>query len=587
MKNRFLPVFCWLVLSMFWSTPQMAQHINLRNNDEAISILHRLSMKYGLAEDMHLNLQPALRSETVVQARKLLENDSLQLDKRDIEDIQYIFDDNNEWLTYPGLAVTVAGKKYDGTMALESIQSPYYRKSKKPILGLFYKTPPNLFEVNKKDFFFRVNPMLNGQIGVGQGDNDSNLFLNQRGLEMKGGLDDRVFVYFNVLESQAAFPSFVDEFYDKFNSIPGAGSAKKYTSDIFNISDGYDFLTAQAYLGFNLTKHLGVQFGHGKHFIGNGYRSLLLSDFSNNYFFLKLNWRVWNFQLQNIFAELQSERLVGDRGFARKYMAAHTLSYNITPKLNVSFFESVIFSRNNQFELQYLNPLILYRTVELLIGSPDNVLIGFDARYNVAKNVQLYGQWIFDEFKFDELTANTGWWANKYGWQLGAKYVDVGGVSHLDFQVEWNQVRPYTYSHRDSAANYSHFKQSLAHPLGANFKELVTILNYKPSKRWTFNLRYIYMYGGEDPNRNTNWGSNINLPNVEREMDYGNEIGQGATYTTNLFSAVASYQVFHNAFIFARIFSRDKVSDLATKSSNNLFFSLGVRLNSPVFQMDF
>jgi hypothetical protein len=586
MKNRFWVTLLWCIFTVFAGQSVLAQHINLRNDDRAIQILHRLSMKYGLAEDMHLNLQPALRSETVVQARKILENDSLTISQSDLIDLQYIFDDNNEWLAYPGLAQTVAGKKFDGAMVLESMKSPLYRSAKKPIFRTFYKTPANLFEVNKKDFFFRVNPMLNGQIGLGGGD-DSNLFLNQRGLEMRGGLDDRVFVYFNVLESQAAFPGFVDEFISKFNSVPGAGSAKKYQSDIFKISDGHDFLTAQAYLGFNLTKHLGVQFGHGKHFIGNGYRSLLLSDFANNYYFLKLNWRVWNFQLQNIFAELQSERLVGERGFARKYMATHVLSYNVTPKLNFSFFESVIFSRNNQFELQYLNPLILYRTVELLIGSPDNVLIGLDARYNIAKNLELYGQWIFDEFKFDELTANTGWWANKYGWQLGARYVDVAGIDHLDLQVEWNQVRPYTYSHRDSAANYSHFKQSLAHPLGANFRELVTIVNYRPWKRWNLNLRYIHMYGGEDPNRNTNWGSNINLPNVDREMDYGNEIGQGASYTTGIFSANLSYEMFHNAFLDARVYNRTKASDIAERSSDHFFVSLGVRLNSAVFQMDY
>lgn len=586
MKNRFWSVLLWCILFFPFSQKVLAQHINLRNDDRAIHILHRLSIKYGLVEDMHLNLQPALRSETVVQARKIIKNDSLTLSKGDLDDLQYIFNDNNEWLSYPGLAVTVAGKKHDGTMALESRESPYFRQNGNPVFGVFYKTPANLFEVNKKDFFFRVNPLLNGQIGRGRGE-DSNFFLNQRGLEMRGGLDDRVFVYFNVLESQAAFPSFVDDFIDKFNSVPGAGTAKKYQSDIFNISDGHDFLTAQAYLGFNLTKHLGVQFGHGKHFIGNGYRSLLLSDFSNNYFFLKLNWRVWNFQLQNIFAELQSERLAGERGFARKYMATHTLSYNITPKLNFSFFETVIFSRNNQFELQYLNPLILYRTVELLIGSPDNVLIGLDARYNLTNNIELYGQWLFDEFKFDELTANTGWWANKYGWQLGLKYVDVAGIDHLDVQAEWNQVRPYTYSHRDSAANYSHFKQSLAHPLGANFRELVTIVNYRPWKRWNLNLRYIHIYGGEDGNRNTNWGSNINLPNVDREMDYGNEIGQGAAFTTNILGAVLSYEVYHNTFLDARVYSRTKVSDLAAKSDDHFFVGLGLRLNTAVFQMDY
>ena len=138
---------------------------------------------------------------------------------------------------------------------------------------------------------------------------------------------------------------------------------------------------------------MGIQFGHGQNFIGNGMRSLLLSDFSTNYFYLKLNTHVWKFNYQNIFAELVAgaRNRSRDNLLPKKYTATHHLSYNITKNLNVGIFETVVFSRNNQFEFQYLNPIILYRSIEQQIGSPDNVLLGIDGRWDFLNQFSLYG----------------------------------------------------------------------------------------------------------------------------------------------------------------------------------------------------
>jgi hypothetical protein len=59
------------------------------------------------------------------------------------------------------------------------------------------------------------------------------------------------------------------------------------------------------------------------------------------------------------------------------------------------------------------------------------------------------------------------------GLQLGAKYINALGIKNLDLQLEYNRVRPFTYSHRDSVANYTHYNQPMAHPLGANFSETI------------------------------------------------------------------------------------------------------------------
>ena len=77
---------------------------------------------------------------------------------------------------------------------------------------------------------------------------------------------------------------------------------------------------------------------------------------------------------------------------------------------------------------------------------------------------------MLDEFTAKEMFANNGYWANKYGIQLGGKYFDAFGVRNLDLQAELNMVRPYTYSHYDSTSNYTHYNQPLAHPLGADFR---------------------------------------------------------------------------------------------------------------------
>ena len=53
-------------------------------------------------------------------------------------------------------------------------------------------------------------------------------------------------------------------------------------------------------------------------------------------------------------------------------------------------------------------------------------------------------------------------------YKLGLKYIDVLGIDNLDYQVEWNTARPYTYSHYDDA-NYTHYNQALAHPVGSKF----------------------------------------------------------------------------------------------------------------------
>ena len=594
-------IYCCLCsLSGLW-----AQSIGLPLGNDAYHILDRMEILTGVENPIHSSIKYFSR-EDVTNYTKKVEGELTSISILDKADIRYIYLDNNDWVEKKEDLVELEQPKLnsertyiDSTKTFYVIDGEHYQdneieenkyvESDQPFLKYFYKTPANFFEINKKSFYLKANPIINFKIFKDIEDENLN-FINQRGIELRGGIDRKVYFYSNILESQARFPSYVSERIERDLAVPGAGFYKDYKSSIFEIENAYDFLNSQAYIGANLTKHIGVQFGYGQNFIGNGYRSFFLSDYANNYLYLKFNTRVWKFHYQNIFAELS---IFGNRDesydllIPKKYMSAHYLSFKPTKNLSLGFFEATVFARENHFEFQYLNPVILYRTAEQALGSEDNILIGFDAKWNIKNSVQLYGQVMLDEFKFKELfLERNGWWANKFAVQAGLKYINVLGIDHLDLQLEYNLARPYTFSHKDSTANYSHYNQPLAHPLGANFREVVGKLRYQPLEKMVLDGRFISIQTGENGD-STNWGANILLPNTNFEQEYGNTIGQGIAANILLIGMDISYQIRHNLFLELNYLYRKKDSEDNSLDLSTHYFGGGFRFNISKRRNDF
>lgn len=461
-----------------------------------------------------------------------------------------------------------------------ALTEEYSIAARRPLFKTFYKTPAHFYELDTRDFYLRINPLLNFGVGK-ESDADGYLLTNQRGIELRGGVDGKVFFATNIVETQINPASHIRWWEKRYRSIPEAGLYKTYESSIFNIDNGFDYLMSDGYVGFNVTRHIGVHFGHGKNFVGDGYRSMFLSDFGKNYFYLKLNTRVWKFHYQNIFAELnvKGDEVRGNTVRPKKWMAAHYLSFKARPNLTFGLFEAVIFDRESgQFELQYLNPVILYRTIEHSLGSPDNVLLGFSGRWDIKRRVSLYGQLIFDEFKLSELTSGNGWWGNKYAFQLGAKYFNAFGVDQLDLQVEYNQARPFTFTHYDSTGSYTNYNQPLAHAMGANMQEFVGILRYMPFKRLDMEAKLFVVRTSEDTD-SVFYGTNILRPNTERNDDYGIDQGQGIGVDNFSISLTVRYMLKQNFFIEAQYYRRDYDSVEDSRDLLTQYVSLGLRWN--------
>jgi hypothetical protein len=456
-------------------------------------------------------------------------------------------------------------------------------QTKKPVLKNFYTSPANLYEVHVKDFDLVINPVIQVTVSK-EKDNSESLFQNTRGLTLRGRIANKIGFATYLTDNQERLPFYVRDFVSARKAVPGAGFYKDFKTT------GYDYFDARGYLTFNVTKYIDVAFGYDRNFIGNGYRSLLLSDVGNSNLFLKLNTRIWKFNYQNLFMELHNaDNRSGDRLIGKKYAAMHHLDVAVTKWLNVGLFEGVVFGRPNRFDFGYLNPIIFYRSVEQQNGSFDNSVAGLDVKANLPHKIQVYGQLMLDEFLLSEIKNNRGWWANKWGLQFGAKYIDAFGIPNLDLQLEHNRVRPFTYSHRDSVANYTHYNQPLAHPLGANFREWIAIARYQPAPKWQITGKLIAYTQGRDSS-DRSFGSNIFYPNVPpfRQADFGYEIGSGWKTSVFIGSFLVSYEWRENLFFeLSALVRKQETKTAPILSGNTSVISFGLRWNMHRREFDF
>ena len=538
----------------------LSQSANAPLNEDYYHLIDRYEIKSGQLSPFFHTSWKAYPRQWIAQFADSIDT-GMTLSRQDRFNLQYLRNDNWEW----------SGRDEN--------------TSKKPVFNSLYKVKSDLFHVITKDLDLHVNPVLHLSVGSESAD-DANMFINSRGVELRGMIDNKVGFYSFLAENQLVNPLYVRQRRETNLVVPHEGFWKGYEEN------GVDFFTARGYVSFNATEHINFQFGHDRFTVGNGHRSMILSDFSPAYLFLKLNAKVWKFNYTSLFTEMTADvfgssgGLSGSSRYPDKYMALHHLSINIGKKVNVGLFEAVIFnnddsvSNNGGFELRYLNPVIFYRAVEQQNGSPDNVLLGTDVKWLVTKGFSLYGQLVFDEFLLDNLREGTGWWGNKWAVQMGGEYIDAFGIKNLDLQGEVNVSRPYTYTHNTPLGSYSNYRQPLAHPLGANFREFVGIARYQPLDRLNVTAKLVYANYGADTT-DSNWGANILLNSETREMDFGNEIAQGVENDLLFGDVTVSYQWRHNFFIDLKHIYRRLDSALPGLSEETNFTSLVLRWNIP------
>ncbi|MEZ5037437.1 MAG: hypothetical protein R2760_08120 [Chitinophagales bacterium] len=382
-----------------------------------------------------------------------------------------------------------------------------------PYLPTYNDVPSDTGYVNRK-FYVAINPIINIGMGV---DFYTSKIISQRtvGFELKADIGKKVSLYTAITNNVVKFPSYITLYSVAATAVPGEGRTRPTSNNSF------DYSSAIAYLSYSPVKQFNMQIGNGKHFIGDGFRSLLLSDNSFNYPYLQFTTNVWRIKYTTIYTELLNNIKRGTDftlGYQRKLATFNYLSVDAAKWLQLGVFEGITWRRttdkgNTFFDYNFINPILGVRAFQKKLNPNINKVYGTNIKVTLPKNIILYGQFAAQSWG----KKNTA--KRKTAFQVGMKYFEVGNVPNLNLQVEFNQVRPFMYQGLDSLLSYSNYNQSITHSMGANFREYLATLNYQWKRLYTsykFNFTQAgYDFTGDFLNIENNGG---NILKAEKDI---------------------------------------------------------------------
>lgn len=583
-------IFYGVCLSLL-TTSVRAQSPFVPLNADYYHLIDRLEIRQNRwADGFHSTIKPYNRQSIIQLTDSLAAHPGRNLSDTDYFNYGYLRDDSWEWVP------SATDSLRPDPLTNHLLPTPGPGDSERPFLKYFYRKKADFYHVQSYNFDFHASPVISFGIGDERISNAGERmnagadrpFVNTRGLEVRGSIGRKLGFYTFLADNQVVYPYYVQQYGSIYRQndagggfAPGEGFVKQYGRN------GADYFSARGYITFNALKIINVQFGHDRNFIGNGFRSLYLSDNSPPYLFLKLTTRLGRrVQYTNLFTELQNtqDSARANGLIPQKYAAFHHLSVNVGNHFNFGVFEGEVFSRD-RLDLNYLNPIIFYRYVESYRGSADNAIIGLDFKGNFLSHFLAYSQILLDEFRLRDLLAAKGSVTNKFAVQVGLKYIDAFGLPNLDLQVEANAARPYTYSHKASGSfgqgqtNYAHYSQPLAHPLGGNFEEVLGIVRYQNKRLFATGMFGLMRYGTDPPG--VNYGGNILLDYKTNFREDGNYIGQGRLTIVTYADARLSYMIRHNVFLEGRYLYRYQDSQYRPNSYLTNLASVGLRWNLP------
>ena len=334
----------------------------------------------------------------------------------------------------------------------------------------------SLLNVTQDDIHITADPLFNFTIGPKNNDLDYRYYSNVRGVKISADLSDNFSFETRFYENQFFYPLYLQE-KSKHRAIPqmgiegiayGIGRAKSFKGN------GHDASLANGYLSFSPISEINFQFGHGRHFFGDGYRSLLISDyapdypyFSGQYFLFdnKILYKhvtSWMKNLERIPAASTPEAL-----FIPKSTSFNQLSYSPNKRFSISLFECGVYqsfdTKNGVISPNLSFFLPIMGTKALDIDTTNNIIYGFNWAFLFFNNLKIYNQIAFKSINFSK------------GFQLGIKWFNPLEISNSFLNIEWNISPSGLYSMRQGQVNqsYSHLGHELAHPLGSGFQELL------------------------------------------------------------------------------------------------------------------
>ncbi|RCH54170.1 gliding motility protein RemB [Mucilaginibacter hurinus] len=346
----------------------------------------------------------------------------------------------------------------------------------------------HLFDVRKAEYTFYADPIVDLQLGRDISGNKTT-WLNARGFQLGGTIGDKFSFYSSGFENQGRFAKYYDDYVNQLRFVQGQAYDRKHGR-----TNTKDWSYVTAIISYSPIKQLNFTLGQDKLFIGDGYRSLLLSDYAANYPFFKTTLTLGPVQYTAVWANMQDSNVQQFDVFGnnrRKWTAVHYFDWNITNRLALGFYnaytapEADNTGKRRGFDANFINPLFFASSIGPS-SQPGNSIAGFTGRYKFVDKHAVYGQVLLDKAK-----AVGGETKTTTGWQAGVRGADLLGVRSLNYLVEYNKAEPNMYTGAERLSNFTQFGEPLAHPLGNDFNELLGILNYSAG-RFDFQGQLMY-----------------------------------------------------------------------------------------------
>ena len=318
----------------------------------------------------------------------------------------------------------------------------------------------HLVEIRKADFTLNADITLNLEAGRDRREiTPRTLYVNSRGYNVNGTVGERFFYSTTFFENQARLPQYLDSVVSTRGSVPGYARVKDFnTSETFD----YDYSVATGYAGVAITEGSFIQFGHDRQFIGHGHRSLLLSDGSSPYTFVRGQVSLWKNRITygTTYAMRQTLNRVApnynnkEAMFQRDYWKFSYLEFQPWWWISLGAFTSTDFGSTEQFV-----PITLAKKSDLYPS-------GIDLAVRPFVPLEFYAQWM----------AQYG----KTGLQVGYNLnIDLGEL-RISNRMEYNTVESYAYIGPIPWPNmiaeydtYSHMGQPLGYNLGPGASEFI------------------------------------------------------------------------------------------------------------------
>jgi len=459
---------------------------------------------------------------------------------------------------------------------------------------LDYLLNKDFLKTEGKNYSLRLLPVVYMETGR-PGDTEKSVFINTRGVEIQGELGKQVAFQTAVYENQARFPEYLDTLFvlrqpaNGFPAtVPGFGVAKSRKNGIL------DYPSVRGHVSYRPSEFFLFSLGHDAFFIGEGERSLLLDDKVPPYAYFQMVTTVWHVRYTVMWGMLQDLNITGKKYYHRKYMAVHYLDWAINAHFNLGLFENVIWDpdEGRGFDLNFLNPVIFFKTAEFQSGTKGgNTLLGMQFSYRPIHRVMFYSQFLLDEMTVSKFFKEPGYWGNKFGLQAGVKAYQEWKGHLFRARLEWNRVRPYTYTHHPPVTNYAHDNYPLAHPWGANLNEIMAEMQWE-YKRFRAHVSLISGYQGVDyADTTATYGGDI-FRDYEDRISSGNvKILQGNLFSRQYVDFDISWLLnprWHWEVYAGMLYVRHRVEKPNTFYQSRQFewFRIGMRANMPFYRRD-